>query len=253
MESIALSADIQWLKIPFADIFTSVYIVTTPTATVVFDTATKESDVQDYIIPALGDRKPDYIFISHNHNDHSGGVAAMLQAYPNAQVVSTNDALAEQYPVLRPEDGAKLLNVLQVVYIPGHTVDAIGLLDCRTGTLLSGDCMQAYGIYGRGPWGSAIRSIGAHFKALAKLEKMKIATIATAHCYHPYEAVIQKDAIERFYQTCKKALYDIYDIVAAAPELADEELVERCNSRGLPRIDHRVIAGVRKAIEENVF
>lgn len=245
-----ITSDIIRIKVPFADIYTTVFIVTAPGGVVLFDTASKASDVDTYIAPAFEklNLKPELVFISHNHNDHSGGLQRVLELYPEARVVSDNPDLQEKYGCVELEDG-----VLQKVWIPGHTPDAMGLLDTRTGTLLSGDCLQAYGIYGRGPWGSAIRQIGPHFQALEELREMELNTVVTAHDYHPFEAIIAKDRIPAFLAACKEALEKVYQIVAAQKELPDEELVAICNSRGLPRIDYRVIAGIRIAMETGIM
>lgn len=245
-----ITQDIIRIKVPFADIYTTVFIVTAPSGVVLFDTACKISDVDGYIAPAFEklNLKPDFVFISHNHNDHSGGLQRVVELYPEARVVSDNPDLQEKYGCQKLEDPA-----LQKISIPGHTPDAMGLLDTRTGTLLSGDCLQAYGIYGRGPWGSAIRQIGSHFEAVDQLQEKALNTIVTAHDYHPFEAIIEKQQIPAFLAACKEALVKVQQIVAAQPELPDEELVAICNSRGLPRIDHRVIAGIRIAMENGVM
>ena len=179
----------------------------------------------------------------------------MLEQYPEAMVVSANSEIGKSCAprVLCPRDGQRLFDVLQVVHIPGHTPDAIALLDTRTGTLLSGDCLQAYGIYGAGPWGSAIRSIGLHFEALDRLRKLELQQIVTAHDYHPFRAVVEKKDIGVFLDSCVRALLDVRDIMAANPTMDDEQLVQLCNSRGLPRIDHRVIAGLRKAMDDGIL
>lgn len=245
-----ITEDIVRIKVPFADIYTTVCIVTAPCGVVLFDAATKAKDVDGYIVPVLEKLglQPDYVFISHNHGDHSGGLPRVMEHYPQAQVITENPQLQEQYGCHQLPEG-----VLQLIYIPGHTPDAIGLLDTRTGTLISGDCLQAYGIYGQGPWGSAIRHIGPHFQALEELQEIKLNTIITAHDYHPFEAIVEKEQIPAFLNTCREALEKLRDIVAAQPESNDLELADICNARGLPRIDHRVIAGIRIAMETGIL
>lgn len=252
-----ITPDIYRLKIPFSNIYTSVFIIRTPDGTVVFDTASKDADAQNYIIPALEQLGlvADQIFISHNHGDHSGGLEALARHYSEATVITSNCTLQQAYRgrTLCPEDGQLLCGVLQVVCIPGHTPDAMALFDTRTGVLLSGDCLQAYGIFGAGPWGCAIRSVAVHFEAIEKLRGMAIQTLVTAHDYHPYRAVIEGREIGSFLDTCIQALLEIRDIILANPALDDQQLECLCNTRPLPRIDQRVIAGLRKAIAEKTI
>ena len=46
----------------------------------------------DNIKGILGDRAPDYLVVHHMEPDHSAGIAAFLEAYPNATVVSSRMA-----------------------------------------------------------------------------------------------------------------------------------------------------------------
>ena len=67
------------------------------------------------------------IFISHNHRDHAGGLAELINACPNARIASRSPPLAEQYGerVFLPEDGEKVLEAA------GMTVaEADGCLYC---------------------------------------------------------------------------------------------------------------------------
>lgn len=251
-----ITTDIFRLKVPFADIYTTVFVAVTPAGTVLFDAAAKDSDVDTYIVPALKRLgvRPDYVFISHNHGDHSGGLERVMELYPAAKVVTSSKKLQHNYGkrVLCPEE-KPFLQVLQPVFIPGHTADAVGLLDTRTATLLSGDCLQAYGIFGAGPWGTAIRHIGPHLQAIEKLRTMEIQMLATAHDYHPFEAVVRGTEVSRFLDTCIEALGRIRNMVLTNPDLEDEQLACLCNDGSLPRIDHGVVAGMRIAIEAGAF
>ena len=46
----------------------------------------------DKIREYLGDRKLDFIFLTHSHYDHALGSAYILQKYPKAQVVASEYA-----------------------------------------------------------------------------------------------------------------------------------------------------------------
>ena len=81
-----ISDNIFRLTIPFMDIYTSVFLIKTPKGAVLFDTATYDSDVTDYIIPFLNDsgvsrEELKYVFVSHNHGDHSGGLETLIKTY----------------------------------------------------------------------------------------------------------------------------------------------------------------------------
>ena len=66
-----INENIYRLTVPFFDVYTTVYFVETDEGILVFDTATYDSDVEDYILPAIDyvgiDKEQiKYVFISHN-------------------------------------------------------------------------------------------------------------------------------------------------------------------------------------------
>ena len=144
-----ITPDIFCIHVPYRDIFVAIYMIRTERGTVLFDVAGFHDDLDAYIQPALQQLGlvPTHIFISHNHADHSGGLARATELFPDAVILSRSDKLQETYPNVRHfEDGERLLDVLQTVTIPGHTEDSSALLDLRTGTLVSGD-VPANSIY----------------------------------------------------------------------------------------------------------
>lgn len=253
-----LSSRARRITLPYKDIYTSVFILDTPEGTVLFDTAFSGYDVDTYILPELARRNLRYIFISHNHRDHAWGLDRLMEVYPEACIVTQNDALAEKFAnfsVLRPKEGAMLLDTFQVVNIPGHTADSQGLLDTRTKMLFTGDGLQAYGIYGEGQWGACIRAIPEHLAALEKLKTLDITNLVMSHDYHPYgNEVYGAEDIQNCLDICAKALLQIKEVVCDHPELNDEEAAALYNKdSGLPTVPAFVVEAIRAAISENKF
>jgi glyoxylase-like metal-dependent hydrolase (beta-lactamase superfamily II) len=144
---------ISYFNVPYKDIYVGIYVIKTAGGAVLFDTAANDADVDGYIVPALEQLgvQLTHVFISHNHSDHAGGLARVAALYPDATILSRDGELKETYPdILALEDGAMVTDCLQLVTIPGHTADSAALLDLRTNTLITGDCLQSYGIYGSG-------------------------------------------------------------------------------------------------------
>lgn len=254
---------IHRLTIPYKDIYTTVYIIRTDAGALLFDTATYDSDVTNVILPALaevgvtGDMLK-YVFISHKHSDHAGGLAALTERFPEVCVVSRSPALQAAYEGRRfclPEDGEILMDVLQVVTIPGHTADSAALLDQRTQTLIVGDCLQLYGIYGSGNWGANISYPAEHAAAIGKLRGMDIQCVLSAHEYHPcgyrYDG---KEAIGAALDACIEALIRIKERIAQHPELDDAQICAKYNEQtGLPTIGKHVVAALREAAARGTF
>jgi len=248
-----INKHIRRITIPYKDIYTSVFILDTKDGTVLFDTASSDYDAETYILPELRNRDVCYIFISHNHRDHARGLARLMEVYPKATIVTQNVALAEQYAnytVLSPEEGTLLLDTFRVVNIPGHTADAQALLDTRSGILLTGDCLQAYGIYGGGEWGTCIRAIPEHLAALEKLRNIPITDVLMAHDYHPFgNEVYGTEEIHRCLDICTTALLQVRDVLVQHPELQDQEIADLYNrDSGLPTVPAFVPAAIREAM-----
>lgn len=252
-----ITKHITRIRVPFFDIFTTVFLVKTDKGNLLFDTATYDTDITEIVFPALSATgvAPDsltHIFISHPHRDHAGGISAILSALPHVTVVAGSEVLLEKHPDMHlqvAKDGDVLLDTLVTVALPGHTADAIALLDTRTKTLLSGDCMQLYGIYGSGEWGANITLPAAHLAALDRLAEMDVSAIHPAHTYHPVgDAYTTKEDICRAISACREPLFLIRDMLKENPTLTDEELTARYNERGLPTLSKRVFAAVRREL-----
>ena len=195
MESLTkISDSIYRLVIPYKDIFTTVYAVKTDDGVIVFDVATNEYDVETYILPMLreiGVRECDVkgVFISHAHRDHVGGLASFMEKFPKAKIISRSEKLRDetpQYSFIMPSDNGELFGVFRAIAIPGHTSDSMALLDTRTNTLITGDSLQVYGIFGSDDWGANITLTKEHVAAIEKLRGFSVENIYTAHDFHPY-------------------------------------------------------------------
>lgn len=259
MKNIEQLNDHIWrLTIPYKDIYTTVLIIRTEEGVVILDAATYETDVTEYILPALQElgipkEEVKYVFISHNHGDHAGGLNWLAPILPEATIVSNSPSLAEKYhprPILHLEDDALLTKELQFISIPGHTPDAGGLLDLRTKTLMTGDALQVYGIYGSGKWGANVRWPKLHFAALERLLTVDAEHLVMAHDYHPCGPIVHgKEAVQTAIKDCGEALEKIREFLHQNPELDDDALMERYNATsGLPTVSAKVFAGLRETL-----
>lgn len=249
-----LNEQIHFFKVPYKDIFVGIYVIQTDKGVVLFDTAACDGDMDNWILPALRQLNvtPTHIFISHNHTDHAGGLARAAQLFPEATIITRSDELKQVYAKAHcPEDGEMLLDTLQVVAIPGHTMDSAALLDLRANTLISGDCLQGYGIYGSGYWYANITFPAEHFAAIEKLRNLPIHTVATAHDYHPCGMISRgAEEITQRLDSCVDALNRLRAIAEAHPELEPIPVAKLCNDGTLPNVASKVIVALRKAAAE---
>ena len=248
----SVAENIFRLTIPFKDIFTTVYLVKHDDGDILFDTATYPEDVESFILPFIKslDAKIKYIFISHNHGDHAGGLEALLKHYPTARVLSRSRELKEKFAsfdVYCPEDGEEFIKGYKAVAIEGHTCDSMGLLDIQKRILISGDSLQLYGIYGSGEWGANVGLVREHIEAINKLKGMGIESIYTAHDYHPMGYAYEgKENVFKALDFCIEPFLRIKKLIEAYPEKSDEEIRAIYHKEKLPTVRIGIFTAVRK-------
>ena len=244
---------------PYKDIFATVYTVTTPDGILLFDAGSFDEDIEEYIVPffeevGIKEDMIKYVFISHNHKDHAGGLEEFMKKFPQACIISRSDRLKEKfsdYDVFAPCDGDTVLGVLNVVTIPGHTQDSSAIFDIRTRTMICGDCLQLYGIFGSGKWAANILYPEEHIEAIDKVRKMEIDCILTAHDYHPYGYCYKgKDAVLKALDACVEPLLEIKDLILNHDGLDDEKIADLFNSENRPTLDMHVVTAVRKMLNQ---
>lgn len=253
-----INENIHRVTLPYKDIFTTVYILNSPSGAVLFDAGSFDTDLEEYILPLLheagiGTEDLKCVFISHNHKDHSGGLPRLLEAFPQLCIVTQSTALREKYGngnFLRPEDGDTVLDTFRFVSIPGHTADSGALLDTRTNTLITGDCLQLSGIRGSGDWASNVSFPKEHFEALDRLRTLGAEQILTAHDYVPYGYRADgKEAVAHMLDACEAPLLRLAALIGDNPAADDAQIRERFSDfENNLTINVHVVAAMRAAI-----
>lgn len=255
-----INENLYRLEIPYKDIYTTVYLIKTDEGFLLFDAASYDEDIDNYIVPFLNEynvtgENLKYVFISHDHIDHSGGLKAFMKKYPKTCIISFNPLLVErfkEYKTHLAKENDVVLGSLKIISIIGHTAESGAILDMRTKTLLTGDSMQLYGIFGSGKWGSNISFPDTHIAEINKLKQMDIDHILTDHDYHPYGySYLGKENVENALNACIESLYKIRDMIINNPELSDEEICAIYNQQDLPTLGEYIVTQVRKKLVRN--
>ena len=167
------------LKVPFDDLYTSVFLIQTDEGAVLVDCGTTRSDVEELLLPALAahgvtEKMLFGILLSHRHDDHAGGLPFLLAHFPTLRVLA---------------EGARLPDGIERYALAGHTADSVGVLDTRTGTLVTGDGLQFDGVthYPR-----TVRDEAGYFRTLDRIEAdARVEHMLFSHAYDPW----QKDSV----------------------------------------------------------
>ena len=182
------------LKVPFENIYTSVFLIKTERGNILIDCATYDSDVDEWIVPALKEEgltlaEIKTLFLTHSHGDHAGGKERIVALQPSIQIVAS--------------DQEKLIDGYTVYPLKGHTLDCIGVFDEDTGTLIAGDGLQGAGIE---KYRCSLESKEEYVKTLEKIGRDKrIENILFAHEYEPWyqSGVFGRKEVEKALETCK--------------------------------------------------
>ena len=189
--------NIYRLRVPFEDLYTSVFLIEGEGDYALVDCATTASDVDGVIRPALRLRGLDfsdikYLILTHRHGDHAGGSSRILEHNPNIPVVCGEMHLP--------------LTDFVLYALPGHTLDMIGGLDLCSGTLISGDGLQGAGV------GKYRCSLENEAEYLATIERIRgdsrVKNLLFSHAYEPWckDGTFGREAVERCLCDCEDCM-----------------------------------------------
>ena len=186
--------NIYRLKVPFEDIYTSIFFIRTKRANLLVDTATFNSDIDEYLLPALDTlviKLTDiaYLILTHLHSDHAGGVNRIRELNPKIEIVR---GVAEKLP-----------NGVSGYELKGLTLDLIGVFDEDTGTLITGDGLQGVSV---GKYRLSLESKDEYIKTLAKIQAdARIQNILLSHAYEPWgkDGAFGREQVEQIINDCR--------------------------------------------------
>ena len=140
------------------------------------DSGAEEGDVDAYILPSLQNFGVDgkalkYLIISHCHGDHSGGAQALLRQFPQMELVIEARALSERFSTLP---------------LAGHTEDCIGVFEKESGSLITADGVQGYGV---DKFRCTVQNVEKYLETLERIRlDENVKNLIFSHAYEPWNA-----------------------------------------------------------------
>lgn len=225
-----LVKNIYKLDIPFDNITTSSFLITTEEGNILVDCGTYPKDVNAIILPALNQIKvkPDFLFLTHSHSDHAGGTETLLKEFKALKLICYNEGVCNKYGGILLKDKDKIIKNICFLHLSGHSFDSGALLDKRTKSVVTGDCLQLWGI---GKYGCGIELPVEYIKSIQKLKDILPNNIFTSHKYYPLgssafgsdEAIIYLEKCERIYEKLVDFTMKAKDNGISDPEKIAEE------------------------------
>lgn len=233
---------LHFLQYPWLGSFTGMLLLEAGKSCVLIDTGLPET-IDSYLLPYLNENgiPPEAIELvvnTHHHFDHAGGNTRLRELCGNAKfAVHRNGAEAMEQAGFRPdftvEDGALLQAGgirLNVVHLPGHSPDSIGVLELVSGTMFTGDSLQ-----GRGTVYSGVALYSdpeAYLQSIDRMETLfsigRVRRLLCGHAFAPYDGRVSEADVPDFLEVCRDPVcayeYAITDYLADHPEATAAEL-----------------------------
>ncbi|MBQ8836321.1 MAG: MBL fold metallo-hydrolase [Clostridia bacterium] len=219
-----ITDDILRLKVPFENIYTAVFLIRGEGGYILVDAAACERDAKEVILPALtkciDPCEIKYLFCTHLHGDHGGGIRHLLPYLKNAKVAAASARAVELYGkenVQTVHDGDMLCGI-KALSLAGHSLDSMGLVDERSSTLILGDAVQLYGIT---KYGCGVGFPKEYRETLSHIGKMGVQRLVASHEYYPLGADAEGDNVGAYIEKAKSAFLHVENFVRENRHIGD--------------------------------
>lgn len=245
---------IHFLQYPWKDSFVGMLLLEEPGHCVLIDSGLPET-VDEFLLPYLEKNgiplaSLELVINTHCHGSHAGGNARLRELCDAKFAVHRSGAEAMEKSGFQPdillEDGALLQAGgirLNVVHLPGHTSDSIGILELVSGTMFTGDSLQ-----GRGSQFSGIALYtdpDAYLQSVDRMETLfrigRVRRLLCGHAFYPYDGKVSEADVTDFLEVCRDPV--------CAYEWAVTEYLEDHPSANCTEVEHVLLErhGVTRA------
>ncbi len=192
-----MAEGIYRIKIPFEEIYTSVFVLQGKEGCLVVDGGADDGDAENYVLPCLegAGMRPSLVLRSHCHGDHAGGVERIAREY-GAKIRLMEDDFPLDGRFMRLYDGDILLGRFQALNLKGHTDECLAVYDLQTQTLISCDCLQSGGV---GRYGVSFTDVDAYLRSVERVKRLPLRRVIASHDFAPYGFAVEGEERIRAY------------------------------------------------------
>ncbi len=234
------------IEIPFEDIYTSSFVLENNGKYIVADSGACANDANTCIIPKLKERNitPSYLVCSHMHGDHSGGVRALISEYPNAVVCGVNECLKTFENSKIIADKQLLLERFELIPLPGHSEDSLGIFDTKTKTFLSFDCLQQRGV---SKYGGGFCNFEKYLHSVEVIRALYPKAIAASHEFYPLGSIAAGERdVCKYLDECEKDAEYFNNYIVSRKDKEPSEVAATYNNEhpGFPTISEGAVKAI---------
>jgi glyoxylase-like metal-dependent hydrolase (beta-lactamase superfamily II) len=197
------------LSLPMEDLQTAVFLFCCDGGNLLYDTANGASDIDEILLPALAElgltlTDLDACVLSHSHGDHAGGAPRLQELRPDLPIYA--------YEKQNVKDTAIFFSCLELMHLPGHARDCVGIFDRRSQTLVCADALQQRGI---GRYGLNLETASGYLQTIERIVARAPRAIVASHDYLPLGACAEGAKVQTLLNQCRADLTEVAAFVKA--------------------------------------
>lgn len=252
----AVSDAIYRLDIECGEILTSVFAFENRGHWFIMDFGVSDENAKEAIIPEIEASKinPEYLVCSHTHFDHRGGISAVSEHFPEAEIILFDKGFKlDGHKITYAEDGQMLFGRYKILNLKGHTEDGLGILDTESNVLVSGDALQMYGI---GNYGTSIDNPTGYIDMLKRVRNINPRAVLSSHFYYPHGiSAFGQEEVDNFINACLEAYMLQIDAVKKSKSRDPQVIAAKFRSchPDLPVVDAWTFEHILKAIDAKLL